>query len=247
MRKARRSQVAPIRSLSLSKRLLGLLARTFFRATARVTVEGGQDLPADGPLIVIGNHTSNADPPLVEAWLQERLGRPVQFMAKEQLFFWPLRPILRWYGAVPVRAGGSDVAAYRDGLALLRSGGVLGLFPEGTRSPDGRLGAARLGAALLATRSGVPVLPVGISGLGSYLPRGARFPHIGARVRLRIGRPETLVLLPDLEGRAALEQATRTLMERVMALVEAEHHRLATGQDARDRRADPPDPGGRAG
>lgn len=240
-----RSRVAPIRRLSPAKRLLGLLARTVFRATARVTVEGGQDLPKAGPLIVIGNHTSNADPLLVEAWLQARLGRPVQFLAKEQLFFWPLRPILDWYGAVPVRAGGSDVSAYRDGLALLRSGGVLGVFPEGTRSPDGRLGAARLGAALLAARSGVPVLPVGISGLGAYLPRGARVPHRGARIRLRIGRPEPLVLAPDLDGRAALEQATRTLMDRVMALVEPEHH--AAGQGERRDDAEPSDPGGRSG
>lgn len=220
----RRPRVSVQPGLSPGQRLAGLILRSLFRASARVTVEGGAELPRQGPLIVIGNHTSNADPPLVQAWLQGRLGRPIHFLAKEALFVAPLRPILRWYGAIPVRAGGSDASAYRDGLTVLRAGGVLGIFPEGRRSADGRLGQARQGVALLADRSGAPVLPVGISGLSAFLPRGAHLPRFGTRVHLRIGRPETLRLDPALDRRAALAQATATLMARLAALVEPEWH-----------------------
>ena len=211
--------------LGAGKRLVMLVLRGAFRAAARITVEGGQDLPRSGPMIVVGNHTSNADPLFVQAWLQKFLGRPITFLAKEQLFVPPLTPLLRWYGAIPVRAGGSDASAYRRGLEVLRAGGVLGVFPEGTRSPDGRLGQARQGVALLADRSGAPVLPVGISGLAAFLPRGARRPRFRTPVVVRIGRPEPLRLDPSLDRRVALERATEVLVDRLEALLEPDHHR----------------------
>lgn len=219
----RRTPVRALGGIGLAQRLAAAAIRVLVRATTRIEVEGGATLPRTGPLIVVANHTSNVDPPLVEAWLQPRLGRPIQFMAKEQLFVPLLRPILRWYGSILVRAGGSDVEAYRDGLALLRQGGVLGVFPEGTRSADGRLGEAHQGVALLALRSGAPVLPVGISGLDGYLPRGARRPRLGTRVTMRIGEPFTLVLDPRLARRAAVIDATGTLMARLASLVDARH------------------------
>ncbi len=217
-----REPVRAITGTTWFMRLAGVCLRALFRAAARIRVEGGSDLPRSGPLLVVGNHTSNADPPLVGAWLLPRLGRPVQFLAKQQLFVPLLRPLLRHFGAIVVKAGGSDVEAYRDALTVLRGGGVVGLFPEGTRSRDGRLGQPRAGVALMAVRSGVPIVPVGISGAHHFLPPRARLPAFGTRITIRIGEPFTLRLDPRLERRAATTAATEEIMRRIAALLEPE-------------------------
>ena len=212
-------------------RLLAGVFRFLFRAVARVRLEGLERAPLGGPLIVVANHTTNADPPLIAAWLQPALGRPLQFMAKEQLFVPAFRPILRMYGAIFVRAGGSDVEAYRAGLTVLRGGGVVAIFPEGTRSVDGALAEARVGVALLAARSGAPILPVGVSGGQRLLPRTARLPRFGARLTIRVGEPFTLVLDPTLERRAAANAATETIMGRIARLLDpAQRGRWGSGQ-----------------
>jgi 1-acyl-sn-glycerol-3-phosphate acyltransferase len=201
-------------------RLVAAGFRLAFRVAARMHVDGLERVPRSGPLLIVANHTTAGDPPLVAAWLQPALGRPIQFMAKEQLFGSVLRPLLRIFGAVRVRAGGSDVEAYRAGLLVLRGGGVLGLFPEGTRSPDGVIGAAHAGAALLAARSGVTVLPVGISGGQRLLPTGVTLPRFGAHLTLRVGEPFTVSLDTSLERRAATEAAAEGIMRRIAALVD---------------------------
>jgi 1-acyl-sn-glycerol-3-phosphate acyltransferase len=203
-------------------RVLAAAFRFLFRVVARVRVEGLENAPRSGPVLLVANHTTNADPPLVAAWLQPALGRPIQFMAKEQLFVPFFLPLLRRYGAILVRAGGSDVEAYRAGLTVLRGGGVLGVFPEGTRSPDGRLGEAHPGAALLALRSGAAVLPVGVSGGQRFLGRHARLPSFGARLIIRVGEPFTVTPAADLERRDATTAAADEIMRRIAALIDPE-------------------------
>lgn len=207
-------------ALPFAPRALAFTARAVLSSVARIHVEGAADLPLSGPLIVAPNHLSNADPPLVAGWLAPALGRRPVFLAKEQLFVGPVGAFLRWQGVVRVRAGGSDADAYRACRRVLEAGDVLIIFPEGTRSRDGVLGEAKPGAALLATRSHVPVLPVGISGSDRFLGLGASVPHIGARITIRVGRPFTLDPDPALPRRAALEAASDELMRRIAALVE---------------------------
>ncbi|MGH3073359.1 MAG: lysophospholipid acyltransferase family protein [Gaiellales bacterium] len=204
------------------KRLVAAGFRLLFRAVARVRVEGLEHVPRSGPLLIVANHTTIADPPFVAAWLQPALGRPIQFMAKEQLFSSPMRPLLRAFGAVRVRAGGSDVEAYRAGVAITHGGGVLGLFPEGTRSRDGVMAEPHAGVALLAARSGVPVLPVGVSGGQRLLPLGARLPRLGVRMRLRVGEPFTVTLDRGLDRRAATRAAADRIMGSIAKLVDPE-------------------------
>ena len=216
------SDVLVLTGITLFKRIVAAGFRLLFRAVARVRVEGLEHVPRSGPLLVVANHTTIADPPFVAAWLQPALGRPIQFMAKEQLFGSPLRPLLQAFGAVRVRAGGSDVEAYRVGVALLRGGGVLGLFPEGTRSPTGVMAKPHAGVALIAARSGVPVLPVGISGGQRLLAPGARLPRFGVRLRLRVGQPFLVTLDRSLERRQATQAAADGIMGRIAALVEPE-------------------------
>jgi 1-acyl-sn-glycerol-3-phosphate acyltransferase len=144
------------------------------------------------------------------------------YLAKSVLFKGPAGAVLRSFGATPVEAGGSDMAAYRVAKAALDAGGVVTLMPEGTRSQDGRLSRARPGASLLATRTGALVLPVGVSGTDELLGRGRSLPRIGARVTLRVGAPFTLTLGGD-DRRAALAAADEQVMRRIAALVDPRH------------------------
>lgn len=242
-----RGAVRVLRTTSPFLRLASIVLRGLFAATARVSYEGPAALPHDGPLLLVANHTSNIDPPLVAAWLQPRLGRPIQFLAKEQLFVPALRPLLKHAGAILVRAGGSDVQAYHDALVVLRGGGVVGLFPEGTRSPDGLLRDAHPGVALLAIRAGVPILPVGISGAQRYLPRNSRLPAWGTRITIRVGEPFTVGTADGASDRAPIavgaqqrrqrtDAATTEIMTRLAALLAPDQRGpLATPQPGSDK------------
>jgi len=207
------------------KRGLAASIRALARSLARVRVVGAEALPREGPLIVVANHLSNLDPILVAAWLQPALGRPIHFMAKEQLFRWPLAPLLRAYGTILVKAGGRDVEAYRAGLDVLERGGVLGIFPEGTRSRTRTLRDALPGAAMLALRAGVPILPIGIDGTDELLGRDSWSPRIGTRVTLQVGEPFTLETdaRPGRHRREAVDAATERIMASIAALLPADH------------------------
>ena len=126
-------------------RFIAGLARFALQALARVRVEGVDDLPTSGPLIIAANHMSNADPPFIGGWLAPALQRRPTFLAKEALFNGPLAIVIRSLGAEPVKAGGSDIGAYRAAKAVLDRGGVVAILPEGTRSFDGRPGRAQAG------------------------------------------------------------------------------------------------------
>jgi 1-acyl-sn-glycerol-3-phosphate acyltransferase len=209
--------------LSLFLRVAAGLARFALSATARIHVEGLENVPGDGPLIVVANHQSNADPPLVAGWLTPVLGRQMHILAKQALFVGPVAPVIRALGATPVRAGGSDIDAYRVARALLDRGEAMCIFPEGTRSADGLLGEAMPGVAMLATRSGVPILPVGISGTDRFLGRGRVLPRIGTRITVRFGKPFVVALNAREPRRAAMRAVSDEIMRRIAELVDERH------------------------
>ena len=211
------------KGVPLLLRFAGLLARTVLRLCARVTVEVDGDVPQDGPLIVVANHISNADPPLVAGWLTPMLGRQMHILAKQGLFIGPLGWILRRLGATPVRSGGSDIEAYRVARGVLERGEVLCIFPEGTRSATGVLQEPKPGVAMLATRTNAPILPVGVSGSDVFLGRGKRLPRFRAHIQLHVGRPFTLELDPNLPHRQAMAAASDELMRRIAALIDERH------------------------
>lgn len=204
-------------------RVAGVLARLGLSSLAHVRVEVEGDLPQKGPLIVIANHMSNADPPLVAGWLTPMLGRQMHILAKEALFVGPIGGILRRLGATPVRSGGSDIEAYRVARGILDRGEILCIFPEGTRSPDGVIAEPKPGVAMLATRSGVPILPVGVSGSDRFLGRGRRLPGLGTRITLRVGHPFTVTADPALPRRQQIQAASDEIMGRVASLVDERH------------------------
>lgn len=166
---------------SLSRWIVRTVLELFFA----FRLEGRQHEPMSGAVIVVCNHLSDLDPLVVGASLRRR----VAFMAKQELF---VNPLVRWWvtacGAFPVRRGAPDRQALRTALGILSRGGVLVMFPEGTRGVDRTLRPPEPGAAMLAVRTGATLLPIAILGTDEVLPRGAHRLR-RARVQMRIGPP----------------------------------------------------------
>lgn len=211
------------RGVPLVTRVAAALCRLMLRLAARVHVEGLENLPRSGPLIVVANHLSNADPPLVVGWLTPALGRQLHILAKEAIFVGPIGWFLRGQGVTPVRAGGSDMEAFRAARGVIERGDVLCIFPEGTRSATGVVGEPKPGVAMLATRTSVPIVPVGISGSDVFLGRDKRLPRLRAQITLRVGRPFVLSLDARVSRREAVNAASDELMRNIAALVDERH------------------------
>ena len=205
--------------------LVAFAARIFSRAVTRVSIEGALDaLPHDGPLIIAANHASNLDVPIIGSWLIPRLGRRIHWLGKKELFDWPIIGWVAAHGGVhPVDRGAADVEAFRLAQRILDEGHVLFVFPEGTRSPDGVLQEARDGIALLALRTGAPVVPIGIAGSNGVWPKGQRLPHPGGRVTVRVGRPFRPAdeLPPGTDRSSAKRLTTNLIMRRIAELLPA--------------------------
>jgi len=184
-----------------------IVFRFYFFVLLRVRVEGLEHIPADGSFVVCSNHISWLDPLMLGA----AFPRQLFYMTKAEAFESPVAAgILRTVGAFPVRRHTADRRAIRRALDLLGAGRVIAVFPEGTRSRDGRLGRAEAGAALLAVWSGALVLPVAIN--GRYRPGGLAL-RFGQGFRLT--RPAT-----RRQAGAALQQlADQEIMGAIAALL----------------------------
>jgi cytidylate kinase len=206
-------------------RLGSLILRVIARAIIRIRVEGDLSaIPESGPLIIVANHASSADPVLIGAFLNGRLHRPLNWLGKRELVE---MPVIGWFmrqAAIhPVDRATADVGAFRTAIRVLESGNILTVFPEGTRSPDGVLQEVREGVAVLALRSGAPVLPVGVADSDKVWPKGAMLPTPGRSITVRYGRPFVVAdeLPESVKGnrREAKEAATRLIMSRIAELL----------------------------
>ncbi|MDR3279932.1 MAG: 1-acyl-sn-glycerol-3-phosphate acyltransferase [Synergistaceae bacterium] len=153
-----------------------IMFRSFFRLYNRLEVRGLDNIPRGAAMIVASNHASYIDPPLIGGVFPGRL----RYLAKESLFRSPLLGFLiRTLGAVPVTREDSQRAGavMKILLGLLKSGESVLLFPEGSRSPDGRIKPLEAGVVYLAVKTGVPVLPVYIGGSFRSWPRGQALPR----------------------------------------------------------------------
>lgn len=195
-------------------------------------VHGLEHVPREGAYLLVANHASNLDPPFIGATVGHRTGRVIHFMAKNEIRRWPVVGFLAAAaGVIFVRRGEGDRAAQRLAMGALLGGKPIGIFPEGTRSRNGQLGEAKAGAALLATRSGVPILPVAISGTHRIFPGRSRFPH-RSRVTIRVG--PTITLTPQAHGpldRDRLRKDSERIMRAIADLLP---------DDQRGRWAEPP-------
>jgi 1-acyl-sn-glycerol-3-phosphate acyltransferase len=200
------------------KRWTGPLLRT----AVRLEAAGLENVPVSGGVILASNHLSIAD----STFLPLVLDRQVTFMAKAEYFAggpWPTRLVssfLRGSGQVPVDRDNqrAAVASLDACLRVVREGRVFCIYPEGTRSPDGRLYRARTGVAWLALKSGVPVVPVAMTGTDRVLPPGRALPR-PARVKVTFGKPVDLSLYGDSAGDARTRRAAADRIARAIAEV----------------------------
>ncbi len=141
----------------------------------KINVYGEENIPLEGGCILASNHRSHLDP-LV---LNTASTRPVLFLAKQELF---KPPVFGWFvknaGAIPVNRNGRDLKSLKMAFKALKDNQCIGIFPEGRRMPPGKFGKAQSGVGLLATRTGVPVIPVLIRGTERILPRGSKLPKL---------------------------------------------------------------------
>jgi 1-acyl-sn-glycerol-3-phosphate acyltransferase len=181
-------------------------------------------VPREGAVIVAGNHASSADPVLVGAFLNARLGRCVNWLGKRELVE---IPIIGWFMRMvpihPVDREAADLDAFRTALRILESGNILGIFPEGTRSPDGTLKHVREGAGVLALHSGALVMPVALIDSDLAWPKGRTLPRFGRTVTVRWGTPfrvqDEVPGIASMSRREANAAATRLIMTRIAALL----------------------------
>lgn len=176
-------------------------------------IEGAENIPQDRPLVLASNHRSYADPVL----LTMPMKLPVTYMAKEELF---KNKLFGWFitklGAFPVKRGTGDMQVIEDSVAILGSGRHLVIFPEGTRSKDGKVGRGKTGVAMIAAKSGADVLPCGIIFEGEKL-------HFRTKLTVKFGTviPASEIAVEDPSPKA-LKEVKKRIMREITALVEGD-------------------------
>lgn len=193
---------------------VGLISWPVLRGLFRLRAEGTENLPRDGGYVLAANHNSNFDPwPLGLPLWPERF---LRFMAKSELYWWPLNHVINAGGGFPVRRGERDVEAIRHAVDLAHEGHVVAMFPHGTRQKKGLVKRyqprAHTGAARIALEAGVPLVPAAIGGTD-------RLSRLGP-LRVRYGRPLDLDDLDGKEPSMAARQATERLMAEIARLEE---------------------------
>ena len=193
-------------------RFAAVISRPILHGLYRLRSKGAENVPATGGIVLACNHLSSFDP-----W---PLGMPLwptrwlRFMAKSELYWWPLRLVLDNAGAFPVRRGQADLEAIQTAVGLARAGEIIGMFPEGTRRRKGLVkrfeARPRSGAARIALEAGVPLVPAAVAGTD-------RLSRLGP-LRVAYGPPVDIEDLRDKDLRQAAHEATERLMERILEL-----------------------------
>ncbi|MFG6443749.1 lysophospholipid acyltransferase family protein [Microbacterium sp. P07] len=197
---------------ALGRLVVAPLARMIYRPR----IEGRSNVPRTGPVIFASNHLSFIDSIAIPV----AAPRPVHFLAKSSYFEkWASREFFTAIGAIAVKRGAGQAAL--DALDLQRQllddGRAVALYPEGTRSLDGRLYKGRTGVAFLALQTGAPVVPVGLVGTDVVMPVGARFPSMSERITVRFGEPLDL----SRHGAATSGRARRLATDEIMTAIHA--------------------------
>ncbi|WP_300264707.1 1-acyl-sn-glycerol-3-phosphate acyltransferase [Microbacterium sp.] len=202
---------------AFGRAVIGALTRTIYRPR----VEGRDNVPLDGPVIFASNHLSFIDSVAIPV----AAPRPVHFLAKSSYFEGTgftgavMRTFFQSIGAIPVRRGAGQAAldALDQQRQLLDDGLAVALYPEGTRSTDGRLYKGRTGVAFLALQTGAPVVPVGLIGTDKAMPKGAKMPSMRERITVRFGEPIDV----SVHGAPNSGKARRLATDQIMASIHA--------------------------
>lgn len=182
----------------------------FFKVFFRYKIIGAENIPTSGGVVIASNHISLWDPPIVGAGLN----RPVNFMAKEELFATgPLRWIITIMKAFPVKRGAADRGAIRHAINLLKNGEILGLFPEGTRSKTGELGKPEAGIGMIVLKAGVPIVPAAIIGTNKVFKDGWILPQF----IIKFGKP--IIITEEKNDRENMENIGKVIMQEISCLL----------------------------
>ncbi|WP_456435202.1 lysophospholipid acyltransferase family protein [Thermovibrio ammonificans] len=179
----------------------------------RLRVYGRENVPAEGPVLLVANHRSYLDPPLVAYAVKKR---PVFFMAKSELFTTPVLSTLikHWGNAFPVKRGRADLTALKTALEVLKKGELVCIFPEGQRAPAGKFVRPKWGAGMVALKARVPIVPCLIEGSDKLIGKEGLVTG-WPKVTIRFGRPFTIDLEDSKEN---YQRAANLMMERIKEL-----------------------------
>jgi len=225
------------RMQKIARRLIHLLCRVLIFLLTRRKVKGRENVPKHGPLLVASNHISMAD----QYFIAVNIKRRMMYMAKEELFrHRPISFLVQAFGAFPVRRGVIDRRSLGQANQVLDSGLALFMFPEGTRSKNGKLQPAFPGSALIALDNSIPILPIGIIGLEN-VRKGPLWWIVRRHkltVRINIGRPFYLPAQKDTITKEKLRELSDFIMERIAELLPPEYRghyaRRAESHDTKD-------------
>ena len=200
-----------------------LLVVPVLRLLFRYEVHGHHNIPKHGPAIIASNHLALLD----SAFIPGAIRRHIAFLAKEQFFAgkgfgpWIRRSFMGAMKQLEIDRGGGSASSSSlgGGVTVLREGRLLGIYPEGTRSRDGRLHRGRTGIARMLLDTPVPVIPTSISGTRGILPKGSRFPKFGIRIIVTFGEPLDFSRYAGLaEDRFVLRSITDEIMHEIQQL-----------------------------
>ena len=195
-----------------------LLARFCFNVFGRLEIVGEENVPPRGPVILVCNHLSNNDPPLLVA----SIPRPLYFIGKKELFANPIgRFTMRGFHVWPFDRSKSGVDAMRTLMGHLERDRAVVIFPEGHRSPDHTLKDGMLGVVFLALKSQAPILPVGVTGTQNFPSWRLLFPF--CRLKANIGAPFSLPVIEGRPSKEVMQTMLRMIMERIAAQLPPEY------------------------
>jgi 1-acyl-sn-glycerol-3-phosphate acyltransferase len=193
------------------------------------TVEGAENVPRQGALIVCANHSATLDPPMVPAFLPREDSWNMaksEYFRKASIRWW-----FTWYHSFPVVRHTADRVALKRSFDILKAGECLVIYPEGTRVESGVLAKPEPGAGFLAQRAGCPVLPVAVTGTREAMPKGSFLPH-RVPVRVRYGKPFVVLQKRPTGERITHEEAADAIMLEIAQLLPADKRGLFSDLDA---------------
>lgn len=201
--------------LQLARRICGMLLRLMFG----LTVNGLENIPRSGAVLIAGNHVGSLDGPLVVMLSP----RPVRALVKSEFFLGRRGALLAAIGQIPIRRGLPDRPALRRALGVLTGGGALVIFPEGECGP-GTLDSVEFGVAWLALRTGAPIVPVACLGTDRAIAKGEWKPRLRTPVGLTFGQSFTIGSPPNPRSRSALAAAAEEIRLHLVGHVQAVRH-----------------------
>ncbi|HET7465995.1 MAG TPA: lysophospholipid acyltransferase family protein [Candidatus Dormibacteraeota bacterium] len=198
------------------------------------TLNGLENVPRTGALLVCPNHAGTVDPPLVPAFTPRT---DVWSLAKSEYFRTKMAWLFRWYQSFPVVRHTADRAALKRSFELLRDGHALLIYPEGTRTPNGVLVKPEPGAGFIAQKSECAVVPVALTGTRAVMPKGARFPR-RARASMTFGKPFRVAAKRPDGTKVSHQEASDAIMVRIAELLPADMRGEFSDLDAQRNRLD---------